>query len=232
MPSYNWKKIQNDYTTDPDSSLAKIAEKYGVSYTQVCAHSRKENWYQKKLEAQERIRQRVERKLEASAATRLAKELRTADRASDALMRAFKDDAQFNRHLVQKGMGGDYWTEEIIAKKVDTKAIREAMTALKMVEDIKRSILSIQKTDQLQKAAFEKERLELEKQRFELEKERLALLKARDSVDLSDFGVILMPEVKTVTDSVTETVGETVSEPPESSETVETGEGDTDDRTE
>lgn len=47
---YNWTLIEFDYTMNPDMSLRKIAKKYGCNIKTVARHSKKDNWYQKRID--------------------------------------------------------------------------------------------------------------------------------------------------------------------------------------
>lgn len=200
---YDWDAIKNDYIKNPDLGTKRLAEKWGVSYTQVNSHCRKEGWYKEKLAWQEKVRKRACDRYAEKAARALEGELETADNVAKLISLLLKDDKQFNRHIVQKTRDGESWAEEEIYKKADARALKEVVQSLTMAADIKRTILGIQRVDQLQKAEFERQRLEIEQERLALEKERLAMLKSKDAVDLSEYGVVLMPEVKRDPDAVT-----------------------------
>lgn len=194
---YDWNLIKNDYITDPGSSLSKISKKYGCSPSLVREHSRKEGWNKAKREQQEKIRQKTAEKLATKNANRLANELLAADLAGQAALKALKDPDQFRRHLVQKGRKGSIDTVEIVADKYDARAMKDMLSALKMVEDLKRSIGEIQRQSERQKHDIEQARLELERERLALERERLALQKQREGsgIDHDSYGVVELPPV-------------------------------------
>lgn len=47
---YDWILIEFDYIMNPDMSLRKIAKKYGCNIKTVARHSKKDNWYQKRID--------------------------------------------------------------------------------------------------------------------------------------------------------------------------------------
>ena len=198
---YDWNKIKNDYIRNPDLSTTKLAEKYGIRYTTVKDRCRKEGWYQEKIKWQEDVRKRASERFAEKAARALEGELETADAVAKLISLLLKDEKQFNRHIIQKTRDGESWAEEEIYKKADARALKEVVQSLTMAADIKRTILGIQRVDQLQKAEFERQRLEIEQERLALEKERLAMLKSKEAVDLSEYGVVLMPDIKKASDA-------------------------------
>ena len=73
--------------------------------------------------------------------------------------------------------------------------MKDSMQALKMIEDMTRSLHNIQKAEAIQRQQIERERLEIEKERLELERERNALRSQNMGADESQYGVVLIPEV-------------------------------------
>lgn len=47
---YDWLLIELDYVCNPNMSLRKIAKKYGCNLKTVARHSRKDNWFQKRID--------------------------------------------------------------------------------------------------------------------------------------------------------------------------------------
>ena len=75
--------------------------------------------------------------------------------------------------------------------------MKDMLSALKMVEDLKRSIGEIQRQSERQKHDLEQARLELERERLELEKERIRLQNARqgEQAEAGSYGIVLLPGV-------------------------------------
>lgn len=63
-----------------------------------------------------------------------SKELDIANRLTDVLLDALKDEKQFNRYLVK----GKENTDEVVLEKVDIDSLNNAIKALKSLEEIKR----------------------------------------------------------------------------------------------
>ena len=69
-----------------------------------------------------------------STETPYSKELDIANRLTDVLLDALKDEKQFNRYLVK----GKENTDEVVLEKVDIDSLNNAIKALKSLEEIKR----------------------------------------------------------------------------------------------
>ena len=193
----DWIKVKNDYINDPCSSFAKIAKKHGISYNAVKRQATKDRWADAKKKQLKKIEEKAAAKLATKSANKLANELEAANLAGAAALRALQDPDQFRRHLVTKTEGTTITTEEIIADKYDARAMKDMLSALKMVEDLKRSIGEIQRQSERQKHDLEQARLELERERLELEKERIRLQNARqgDQAEAGSYGIVLLPGV-------------------------------------
>lgn len=203
---YDWNLIMTDYVTDAGSSLRKIAEKYGIRFTTVKEKARADSWFATKQEYQQKIRIKAATKVVTKKANQLAKELESADNISDRILKMLNEDPkQFNRHILQLEtpvilkngkVGIKKEPIEVIYDKVDSKALKDIAQSLKLIEDMKRSMLDLQRLEQRQKHEIERERLELEKERLALERERNALRNGNMSAeDNMRYGVVLIPEV-------------------------------------
>ena len=190
--NYDWASIKLDYVSDPKATLRSISEKYDISYFSVAKKSKADDWFATRKKHQSKVIARAISKTETKQANELAKEMSMLSMMQGHIDKALKDSVQFNRHIKVDPITGDL-TEEIL-DKVDTRAAKDIMQTLKMIEDMSRSLYNIQKAEAIQRHQIETERLQLEKERLELEKERIALRNG-DVGDSSKYGVVLMPEV-------------------------------------
>lgn len=189
---YNWNLIMNEYITNADSSLEKIAKKYGIRLATIKQKSSADSWFATKKEYQEKVRQKAAQKLLPKKANELAGLVTASDYIEKAILKAFNDPDYFRKHLVTKNLNEEEATLEIL----NTKAMKDMMRVIKDVEDVKRSILDIKRSDAAERLAIERERLELEKERIALERERNALRSQNIGSDGdSNYGVVLIPEV-------------------------------------
>lgn len=189
---YNWNLIMNEYITNADSSLEKIAKKYGIRLATIKQKSSADSWFATKKEYQEKVRQMAAQKLLPKKANELAGLVQASDYIEKAILKAFNDPEYFNKHLVTQNLNEEQATLDIL----NTKAMKDMMRVIKDVEDVKRSILDIKRSDAAERLAIERERLELEKERIALERERNALRSQNiGSDDDSNYGVVLIPEV-------------------------------------
>ena len=191
---YDWNLIMTDYVTNSDSSLQKIAAKYGVSFTTVKDKSRAENWFATKKKHQMSVRQKAAKKIATKSAGELAGLVDASDYIEKTILKAFKDPEYFNKHIINDNLSEQQATLDIL----NTKAMKDMMRVIKDVEDVKRSILDIKRSDAAERLAIERERLELEKERIALERERNALRSQNMGADSDvNYGVVLIPEVLT-----------------------------------
>lgn len=195
----NWNKIKQDYCTDPNLSLKKAAEKYGVSLKCIYDKSKADNWFATKKETQVNISAKAIAKATEIKAARLANEMLATDMLSSKLLDALNDPEQFNRYVVQETesyQDGTMKSETVEKKfeKLDTKAMKDIAQTLKAVEEMKRGFYNIMKAEQLERINIEKERLQLEKERLEWEKQKQA--ERNGQMDNGEsYGVVLMPPV-------------------------------------
>jgi hypothetical protein len=198
----DWKEIKTYYITDPAATLRSTAQKFGVCMSTLASKSKKEGWYAERKKVQNRIIAKSITKTENRLARELSKEAEFLDRMKGHVDRMLRDADQFNRHLVETrvvdedgGMTVD--TEERIYEKVDSRALKDTMQVLQMMEAMTRSLYNVQKAEAIQKARNERERLDIEKERLELERERSALRSQMSGSDGdTNWGIVLIPEVK------------------------------------
>lgn len=194
--NYDWAKIQHDYVTDPQMSLRRIAEKYGINYKTVAKKSKADNWFATRKKCQSKVVSKAIQKTTNKLANELSKELAAVEKISDRITAMLEDDRQFNKHFVEIGEGkGVYHTELREYDKVDVKQMKDTLAALKIIEEMKRSLLGIQRIDQIQRADIERERLDVEKERLELEREKNSLRYGNRDDDDTSYGIVLLPDI-------------------------------------
>ena len=189
---YDWNLIMTEYVTNSDSSLEKIAKKYGIRLATVKEKSSADSWFATKREYQKEVRRMARQKLLPKKANELAGLVQASDYIEKTILKAFNDPEYFKKHIVSQDLNEEEATLDIL----NTKAMKDMMRVIKDVEDVKRSILDIKKSDTAERLAIERERLELEKERVALERERNALRSQYNGTDDdTKYGVVLIPEV-------------------------------------
>ena len=131
--NHDWNALKTEFVTG-DITVCALAKKYGISYGTMLRHSQIEHWKELKEEYLNSVMQKCADNAACIAAITLTKELDIANRLSEVLLEASKDEKQFNRHLIK----GKECTEEIIFDKVDMDSLNNAIKALKSLEEIKR----------------------------------------------------------------------------------------------
>jgi len=172
---HDWVKIKHEYVTDPQSSLRKLAKKYGVSYGTIANKSKAEGWFATRKNSISKIVSMSISKTERKLAAELSQEADYLALMKGHVGRMLRDEQQFNRHLTTNLMTGE--TKEVIYEKTDAKSLKDAMQVLKMIEDMTRSLYNLQKAEVLQKQQIEAARLELEREKFEFEKQKAEFTK-------------------------------------------------------
>ena len=165
---HDWAAIKHEYVTDPKSSLRKIADKYGVNYNTVAKKSKADDWFATRKKTQSKILAKAISRTEDKMAKELAEEADFLALMKGHVSRMLNDQDQFNRHIKVDPVTGDVSDE--ILDKVDSRAVKDTMQTLKMIEEMSRSLYNIQKAEAIQKRQLEAERLQLERERFEFEK--------------------------------------------------------------
>lgn len=193
--SIDWIKMKTEYVTDPDMSLRKLSQKYGVRYTTIAQKSRADDWFATKKKKLKEIESRAVSKAITKKVNALSKELAVADKAADVLLKAFEDADQWNRYIVNETVSDDNTSmstsNEKVFQKIDTRALKDAVQALKLVEELKRSMLNIQRAEQINRERREERRLEMEEERLKIEQARANVATG----DEDDFGIMILPEV-------------------------------------
>ena len=167
---HDWAAIKHEYVTNPDASLRKLAEKYGVSYRTIANRSKAEGWFATRKESISRVISKSISKTENKMAAELSDEADFLQLMKGHVSKMLNDGQQFNRHLTVNINTGE--TTEEIYDKADTKSMKEAMQIVQMLESMTRSLYNIQKAEQIQKHNLDADRLQLERERFEFEKEK------------------------------------------------------------
>ena len=173
--NYPWGKIKHEYVTSPDATLRKIAEKYGITYWTVAKKSKADNWFAARNEHQSRVVSRAISQTEDQQVYELAQEKQFLERMKERMADMLSDQDQFHRHLTTNIITGV--TEENIYEKVDTKALKDSMQVLKMIEDMSRSLYNLQRAADIQKHQIDAERMQLEREKFEFEKQKTEFFK-------------------------------------------------------
>lgn len=186
---YDWQKLKTEYVTTR-LSLKELAEKHGIRYRTVADRSRKEGWVEARKEYLDEVTQRAVSKAATKQSNALAKELAAANTISNLIISALGDPYQFQRHLVQMrekvGKDENWWVEEKVFDKFDMKSLKDAAQALKLVEEMKRSMDNILTMEQKNREEREKRKLGIEERRLELEEK-----KADSSVTNENIEVII-----------------------------------------
>ena len=174
-PTYDWDKIRTEYITS-DLSLKYISEKYGVQQRLVNTKSAEQGWVDQRKKYNAKVVEKAVNKVATKRANQLAKELAIADNISNVLKKALDDAEQFNRYIIDTTTRVDgteiRTSEEKTFEKVDMRALKDAAAALRLVEEMKRSMAGILRVEEINRNRREEKRLKLEEEKLQLQKEQ------------------------------------------------------------
>ena len=168
--NYDWAQLQYEYVTDPEMSLRKLSKKHGIRYSTIANKSKAEGWFATRKKHQSKVVSRAISQTERKQADELSRECGFLNKMKDRMEEMLEDQQQFHRHLTANLVTGE--TEEKLYDKVDTRAMKDAMQMLEMMEKLTRSLLDIQRLEAMQKHQIDTDRLQLDRDRFEFEKEK------------------------------------------------------------
>ena len=172
---YDWDNIRTEYITS-DLSLKDISDKYGVSQRLVNTKSAEQGWVDQRKKYNAKVVEKAVNKVAAKRANQLAKELAIADNISNVLKKALEDAEQFNRYIIDTTTRVDgteiRTSEEKTFEKVDMRALKDAAAALRLVEEMKRSMAGILRVEEINRNRREEKRLKLEEEKLQLQKEQ------------------------------------------------------------
>ena len=174
-PTYDWDKIRTEYITT-DLSLKDISKKYGVQQRLVNTKSAEQGWVDQRKKYNAKVVEKAVNKVAPKRANQLAKELTIADNISNVLKKALEDAEQFNRYIIDTTTRVDgteiRTSEEKTFEKVDMRALKDAAAALRLVEEMKRSMAGILRVEEINRNRREEKRLRLEEEKLQLQKEQ------------------------------------------------------------
>ena len=174
-PTYDWDKIRTEYITS-DLSLKDISEKYGVQQRLVNTKSAEQGWVDQRKKYNAKVVEKAVNKVATKRANQLAKEFTIADNISNVLKKALDDAEQFNRYIIDTTTRVDgteiRTSEEKTFEKVDMRALKDAAAALRLVEEMKRSMAGILRVEEINRNRREEKRLRLEEEKLQLQKEQ------------------------------------------------------------
>ena len=172
---YDWDKLRTEYITS-DLSLKDISDKYGVSQRLVNTKSAEQGWVDQRKEYNAKVVEKAVNKVAAKRANQLAKELAIADNISNVLKKALDDAEQFNRYIIDTTTRVDgteiRTSEEKTFEKVDMRALKDAAAALRLVEEMKRSMAGILRVEEINRNRREEKRLKLEEEKLQLQRDQ------------------------------------------------------------
>lgn len=184
---FDWAAMQTEYITG-EISQRKLAEKYGISLATLSRIARKEKWAEKKKRYAVEVVEKAVRKHANKKANELAKELAAADKISDVIVQSLNDPEQFQRWIVNEGLGdGASETSEKVFDKVDMRALKDAAATLKIIENMKRSISGLLTIQERQAMDIAERRMQLDEKKADADTKDTSVTIKFASDELEDW---------------------------------------------
>lgn len=186
MADVDWLVIKMEYVTT-DISLRNLAEKHGVSRTTIGHRSKTEGWVEARRRHRAKIESKTSERIANKEANKLARLAAATDKAIDVVVKAFEDEKQFNRYIVEsteeysapelvESEDGERqfvsmrkWAHEKEFAKVDTKALKDLTTVLKDLTGLMRNIYGIPTQAEAEAQRIAAARLEMDRKKAAME---------------------------------------------------------------
>ena len=182
----DWEQVKTAYVSGSES-YQKLAERFSVSKTALCAHGRKEGWPAMRAAYRKSVADHVVKRKRAGDADKLIKLMEAADDLAQRVAWIAADKKQFNRRfaeIMQKDPETgqlEVVASEYITDKADTKALADMTRAL---SDLTRTMRNLYGLPTQQ-----------EKHQQRMEARRTRILESRSgTLEPEDTGVVFMPE--------------------------------------
>lgn len=178
----DWASARTEYVTT-NTTYDKIGKKYGVSRAVASKKGKRDGWGDDRRKYRAKTYTRAINVVSGKESKRLSKLIDTTNKAIDVVSRAFSDEQQFNRYLVDRqeeyadgksvvDSDGDdvtltkrQWTEEKQFAKVDSRALKDLTTVLKDLTGLMRDYYNIPTEDQRQARKIAMDRLDMDKRK-------------------------------------------------------------------
>lgn len=137
----DWQAIKTEYITT-DTSYRKLAQKYGVSTTQICNVGRDERWVELR---EQHLNKTVAKTLEKISDKQSDKLSRIDDLADKLLMKLEQAITELDRHIIvhkdkvetESGEKTTEYREAVAGGVVDRQGLKQIASALKDIKEVK-----------------------------------------------------------------------------------------------
>ena len=184
MAAADWEALKAEYVTG-DLSYRQMAEKHELSASTLMKVGAREAWAEARKKHRGNVVARTVRRIEGRKVDKLVRLQHSADKMVTRIETVLGDDLQFNRYLVTEGSGpGDFETVEKQFGKVDTKALRDMVGAIKDMTTVMRNLYGLLTEPERSAMDIAVARLKLD--------ERKA---AQGDTDEDETGVVIIPAI-------------------------------------
>ena len=166
----DWAALKEEYVAG-QMSYRFLSRERGVPYDALRRRAGAEGW--------------TALRLARHGADKLEGLRRSADLVARRISNMLEDEQQFHRHLVRYGRDGEFGVEERVMEKVDTRALKDAVNAIKGMTHVMRDLNGL--PTEPEKAA-----MEVAAARLKLEERKAGTEEGREG----ESGVVVLAEVE------------------------------------
>lgn len=155
----DWSRIKTEYITT-DTSYRKLAEKYGVSQTQICNRGKRERWVEKRNQHLNKTVAKSLDKISEKQAARIARLSRVADRLLDKVEQAAEEldlAVISTKETVETATSVKVQTyQEVDEEKtglVDRRGLKQLTSAMKDIREVQMLISELDRQEKEAKIA-------------------------------------------------------------------------------
>lgn len=182
MAVADWEALKVAYATG-EMSYRQMAEEEGLSASTLMKVGAKEGWAEARKKHRANVVAKAVRRVEERKANKLVRLQRSADAMTAQIEAVLGDEQQFYRHLVTEGSGpGEFVTLERQFDKVDTKALRDMVGAIKDMTAVMRNLYGLLTVP-------EQTAMDVAVARLKLDERKVSM----GEVDESETGVVVIP---------------------------------------
>lgn len=165
---YDYKKARLYYCRHKNATLKSCSERYSIPFSSLSKKAKKDGWRSEKQKYWEKIAIESKERSAESEVNKLASISRASERAAQVLETAISDQEQFYKYLIQKtNNNGTIDTVEAKFNKLDTKAMRDVVAALKDLISVIRNVDNLPTEAEKLARRIQMERWEAEKRELE-----------------------------------------------------------------
>lgn len=183
MSAADWDALKVEYATT-QITMRALAAQHGINASVLMRKAAQDGWTMARTQHARTVQAKAMRRVESRKVAKLVGLQRSADKMVGVIEGVLGDPDQFRRHLVSKGSEGAFDTVERMFDKVDTKALRDMVAAIKDMTVTMRNLYGLLTEP-------ERSAMDIAAARLRLDERKASV----DGPDDTETGVVMLAEV-------------------------------------